>query len=107
MAALYAHVNPKNKKHSPLISKQTYDIIMKNADVSDCWCTNKNTLLYINTVSMESNYIWVNTETFKIPLQQKKIVLPNSILVKNTEVRKVGILKQPEENAQFYKSTYE
>lgn len=33
MAALYAHVNPKNKKHSPLISKQTYDIIMKNADV--------------------------------------------------------------------------
>ena len=34
MTDLYNYVNPKNGKHSPLISKETYDIIMANADVS-------------------------------------------------------------------------
>ena len=34
MTDLYEHVNPRNKKPSPLISKQTYDIIMKHEDVS-------------------------------------------------------------------------
>lgn len=33
MTALYEHVNPRNKKHSPLISKATHEIIMKNADI--------------------------------------------------------------------------
>ncbi|KAL9973373.1 hypothetical protein ACROYT_G019824 [Oculina patagonica] len=32
MTALYNFVNPKNGKHSPLISKDTHEIIMKNAD---------------------------------------------------------------------------
>lgn len=35
MTALYNFVNPKNGKHSPLISKDTHEIIMKNADVSE------------------------------------------------------------------------
>ena len=34
MKDLYEHVNPRNRKPSPLISKETYDIIMKNEDVS-------------------------------------------------------------------------
>ena len=34
MTDLYNYVNPKNGRHSPLISKETYDIIMANADVS-------------------------------------------------------------------------
>ncbi|RKP16546.1 hypothetical protein ROZALSC1DRAFT_31533, partial [Rozella allomycis CSF55] len=29
---LYNYVNPKNGKHSPMVSQATYDIIMKNAD---------------------------------------------------------------------------
>lgn len=32
MTDLYNYVNPKNGKHSPLISKETHEIIMKNAD---------------------------------------------------------------------------
>ena len=35
MKDLYEHVNPRNRKHSPLISKQTYDIIKKHEDVSE------------------------------------------------------------------------
>lgn len=31
---LYNYYNPATKRHEPLISKETYDIIMKNADVS-------------------------------------------------------------------------
>ena len=34
MTDLYNYVNPKNGKHSLLISKETYDLIMENADVS-------------------------------------------------------------------------
>jgi len=33
MQDLYDYINPRNGKHSPLISKATYDIIMKNKDV--------------------------------------------------------------------------
>ncbi|XP_022086330.1 ribonucleoside-diphosphate reductase large subunit-like [Acanthaster planci] len=32
MTDLYNYINPKNKKHSPLISKETYKIIMENKD---------------------------------------------------------------------------
>ncbi|XP_076826055.1 ribonucleoside-diphosphate reductase large subunit-like [Clavelina lepadiformis] len=32
MHDLYDYVNPRNKKHSPLISKKTYDIIMANKE---------------------------------------------------------------------------
>lgn len=32
MTDLYSYINPKNGRHSPLISKEIYDIIMKNAD---------------------------------------------------------------------------
>ncbi|CAG5126241.1 unnamed protein product [Candidula unifasciata] len=32
MADLYNWINPKTGKHSPMISKETFDIIMKNAD---------------------------------------------------------------------------
>ena len=35
MTDLYNYVNPKNGKHSPLISKETHEIIMRNADVSE------------------------------------------------------------------------
>jgi len=35
MTDLYNYVNPKNGKHSPLISKETHEIIMNNADVSE------------------------------------------------------------------------
>ena len=34
MERLYKYVHPVTKKHSPMISKDTYDIITKNADVS-------------------------------------------------------------------------
>lgn len=37
MTDLYEYVNPKNGKHSPLISKEIYEIIMTNADVSDTY----------------------------------------------------------------------
>ena len=39
MTDLYEYVNPKNGKHSPLISKEIYEIIMANADVSDTYFT--------------------------------------------------------------------
>ena len=35
MQDLYDYVNPRNGKHSPLISKRTFDIIMQNKDVSN------------------------------------------------------------------------
>ncbi len=34
MERLYKYVHPITNKHSPMISKDTYDIIMKNAEVS-------------------------------------------------------------------------
>ena len=34
MEDLYNWINPKTKKHSPMISEKTYKIITKNADVS-------------------------------------------------------------------------
>lgn len=37
MEDLYNWVNPKTRKHSPMISKETYDIIKENADVSSCY----------------------------------------------------------------------
>lgn len=39
MTDLYEYVNPKNGKHSPLISKEIYEIIMANADVSGTYFT--------------------------------------------------------------------
>ncbi|XP_028404847.1 ribonucleoside-diphosphate reductase large subunit-like [Dendronephthya gigantea] len=33
MKDLYEHVNPRNRRHSPLISKETFDIIKKHEDV--------------------------------------------------------------------------
>ncbi|OJD36160.1 ribonucleoside-diphosphate reductase large chain [Diplodia corticola] len=32
VADLYDYVNPKNKKHSPMISKETYEIVQKHAE---------------------------------------------------------------------------
>jgi len=32
---LYTYVNPKNQKPSPMISKETYDIVMAHADELD------------------------------------------------------------------------
>ena len=34
MERLYKYVHPITNKHSPMISKETYDTIMKNAEVS-------------------------------------------------------------------------
>ena len=34
MADLYNWINPKTGKHAPMISEETYNVIMKNADVS-------------------------------------------------------------------------
>jgi hypothetical protein len=43
MDDLYKWVNPKTGKHSPMISKETHDIITKNADVSRVnWGKNEN-----------------------------------------------------------------
>ena len=33
MDDLYNWINPKTNKHSPMISKQLYDIVMKNSEV--------------------------------------------------------------------------
>lgn len=35
MEDLYNFVHPVTKRHSPMISKETYDIIMKNAEVRE------------------------------------------------------------------------
>src|SRR5688500_7027130 len=32
VADLYNYINPKNGKHQPMVSKQLYDIVHKNAD---------------------------------------------------------------------------
>ena len=32
MDDLYKYINPRNKKHSPMISKATHELIMKHAD---------------------------------------------------------------------------
>lgn len=37
MEDLYNYVNPLNKKHSPMISKETLDIVLENKDVSHRW----------------------------------------------------------------------
>ena len=37
MEDLYNYVNPLNKRHSPMISKETLDIIMENKAVSHIW----------------------------------------------------------------------
>ena len=34
MEDLYNYINPRNGQHSPLISKNIYDIIMKNKEAS-------------------------------------------------------------------------
>ena len=38
MSDLHKYVSPKNKKPSPMISKETYDIITEHADVCVCVC---------------------------------------------------------------------
>ena len=35
MTNLYEFINPKTKKHSPMISKATFDIIKANAEVKN------------------------------------------------------------------------
>ena len=35
MQDLYDWVNPRNQKHSPMISEGTYKLIMDNADVGE------------------------------------------------------------------------
>lgn len=37
MEDLYNYVNPLNKQHSPMISKETLDIVRENKDVSHSW----------------------------------------------------------------------
>jgi ribonucleoside-diphosphate reductase subunit M1 len=32
MMDLYNYINPKNKKHSPMVSKELLDIVTENAD---------------------------------------------------------------------------
>lgn len=34
MEDLYNYVNPLNKRHSPMISKETLEIVLENKDVS-------------------------------------------------------------------------
>ena len=36
MEDLYNYVNPLNSRHSPMVSKETLDIVMDNKDVSAC-----------------------------------------------------------------------
>ena len=38
MTNLHDYVNPRNGKHSPLISDECYDIIMEHKDVCLIWC---------------------------------------------------------------------
>lgn len=37
MADLYEWINPKTNKHSPMISKATYDLIKENSEVRLCY----------------------------------------------------------------------
>lgn len=37
MEDLYNYVNPLNKHHSPMISKETLDIVLENKAVGDIW----------------------------------------------------------------------
>ncbi len=37
MEDLYNYVNPLNKRHSPMISKETLDIVIENKAVSHIW----------------------------------------------------------------------
>lgn len=37
MEDLYNYVNPLNKQHSPMISKETLDIVLDNKAVSHNW----------------------------------------------------------------------
>lgn len=37
MEDLYNYVNPLNKRHSPMISKETLDIVTENKAVSNYW----------------------------------------------------------------------
>lgn len=39
MEDLYNYVNPLNKRHSPMISKETLDIVLENKAVSHIWCS--------------------------------------------------------------------
>lgn len=40
MEELYNYVNPLNKRHSPMISKETLDIILENKAVGHNWWRN-------------------------------------------------------------------
>lgn len=37
MEDLYNYINPLNKRHSPMISKETLDIVLENKAVSPIW----------------------------------------------------------------------
>lgn len=37
MEDLHNYVNPLNKKHSPMISKETFDIVLENKAVGQHW----------------------------------------------------------------------
>lgn len=50
MEDLYNYVNPLNKQHSPMISKETLDIVLENKDVSHSWPS--SLLSFIITVLM-------------------------------------------------------
>jgi len=43
---LYSYVNPVNKKHSPLVSKDVYDVVRQNSDEIDSWIRNERDLEY-------------------------------------------------------------
>lgn len=37
MEDLYNYINPLNKRHSPMISKETLDVVLENKAVSGVW----------------------------------------------------------------------
>lgn len=52
MEELYNYVNPLNKRHSPMISKATLDIILENKAVSHNW--GSNLFIFIKTIRVHN-----------------------------------------------------
>lgn len=57
--AMYAYVNPKTGEHSPLVSKELYDVVMENAEIIDKTIDDKRDFNYdyFGFKTLEKSYL--------------------------------------------------
>lgn len=73
MEDLYNYVNPLNKRHSPMISKETLDIVLENKDVSKHEGNNICLCFWFSN--------WTNYVSLVLTWQSRLLQLLNSAII--------------------------